>query len=270
VRQAARLLLAPQRYSARWAAERWAGAVVANGGTVSDARLDLITALIDASMVCGHWWAVDDIALLTAENEAQALTTLKRTRLMIAANAPTFTADAGYAFNGTTQYINTGFIPSRDAVQMKPANIRLSAYERTNVSTNTSVMGNTGNGQTYLRPRSTNSLQARLLTAAITFADSVTDSRGYSVVATVNNSPSARNWKNGVAGTSATSAANATILPVTSLFIGGANNSGSVAGPRASTVGYVDWGAPLPNGTPAELAWYTALQAYMTAIGAQV
>src|SRR5437867_4055038 len=104
--QALALLRTPQRYSPRQAADRWRGAVVANGGSVSSARYELVATLIEASMACGHWWRTDDIALLVAENTTSALTTLKRRALMTVAAAPTFTTDRGYAFNGTSQYID--------------------------------------------------------------------------------------------------------------------------------------------------------------------
>lgn len=248
----------------------WVNAVVANGGSVSAGRITLFETYVSELLAYGAWWALDDFWMLVAENEAQALTSFKQLRLAVATNAPTFTIDRGYAFDGATNYINTGFIPSTMAGAMNGSNIRGSVYERTNVNANTGAFGSTSQGQLYIRPRNgSNGVTARNCSNATAYPDAITDSRGFTVTAKVANSTAVRMWKNGVRGTDGTAGGVSTVLPATALFIGGVNNAGALNTPRASTIGYVSVGAPTASDS-VELAVYKALQTFMTAVGANV
>lgn len=249
------------------AVSSYVAAAAANGGTVSSGRQSLLRTLFAVSMDTGHWWATDEIVLLTAEDAPTALTTVKQNVLMTAVASPTFTADRGYAFNGTTQYINTNIIATNGG-KAASGNIRLGGYERTETASNGFMFGTAslGGGSATFRPR----IAAGNVTSIImmvNYAFAATSSLGYTVGSMSGTAQSG--WKNGVAQTGATA------TPVTPVldkpwFIGARNLGDNTAnGFRASTVGMVDWGVPL-SGTAAELAWYTALQTFMTAIGANV
>ena len=112
----------------------WANAVVAAGGAVSSQRLGVVAAFILAEKAAGCWALTDDYWLLWGENAVQSLVSLKQRRLATLVNSPTFTADRDYTFDGATNYINTGFIPSTHGVNYTGNVQRLSAYERVNVS----------------------------------------------------------------------------------------------------------------------------------------
>lgn len=248
----------------------YVASVVANGGTVSAGRQTLLRTLIQASMDCGHWWATDDIPLLTAEDAGSALTLMKSGVLMTPVNAPTFTVDRGYAFNGTTQYIDTVRTLASNT-NLRAGESRIEVYERTDVNANTVAIGTTsGSNLTFgIRPRSTSTSivgNAGSGNASFTIA---ADSRGLSVVSRTGAGTTVKGWKNGVALTDATGIAVNNATPTGRFFIG-ARNNGTPDTFRASTIGCAAWGAPLPGGTTAELAWYTALQTFMTAIGANV
>lgn len=251
----------------------WANAVRANGGSVSGGRIRLIWALVAASKACGHWDATDDIALLTAENEPQARTTLKRRVLMTAVNGPTFTADRGYAFDGISQYISTNFVPSTMSGAMGLGNIRVAVYERTNVASNGNLFGASTPITIAVSPRRVDDgVLVQLATSANTTGiTGVTDSRGLTAQSRAGGASSVNTWKNGaaLAEVSGLTAIN-TSLPAYAFYIGCRNNAGTASNFRPSTIGACEWGAPLPGGTVAELAWYNALQAHMTAIGANV
>lgn len=244
-----------------------------NGGTVSVARFRLIADLIGAYMNCGAYGAMDDAAMLVAENAGSALVSLKRRTVMTATAAPTFTADAGYAFNGTTQFINTNFIPATHASRMVVGNVRLSVYERTNVGTTTNACGvnhNSSGSNLRIIPRSAANTKISSCNSNNGTFSSITDSRGLSVASRAGGGTALKGWKNGVALTDATVTASNTGLQGFALYIGGLNDAvGGLTAPRASTIGYVDWGAPLAT-TAQELAVYNALQAFMTAVGANV
>ena len=91
------------------ATEAWVTAV--GSGNVSDPRKDLIDALIVGLKTDGIWSKLDRLWIFRAENATSALTDLKALAVATAVNSPTFTADRGYAGNGSTSYINTNFNP---------------------------------------------------------------------------------------------------------------------------------------------------------------
>lgn len=257
-------------------ASLWASAVHSRGGTVSDGRVALIRRLIVELKACGHWDATDDIAMLCGENPTQALTTLKQRRLMVVVNGPTFTVDRGYAFDGLSQYIDTGFVFVTHARAMAVGDLRLAVYERTNVASTGQGLGvglsGGAEGQLSLLSRNgSNQLSPRLNTGVGTVA-SITDSRGLSAVSRAGAGSTIKAWKNGATLADITGLSTAgTGLYAIPLYIAARNTTGSGAAQfRGSTIGGAEWGAPLPGGTTAELAAYNAFQAHYTAIGANV
>lgn len=250
----------------------WIAAVVVNGGTVSSARAVLASALVAGLKESGSWQLTDDIWLLVAENAGQALTSLKQRRLASEVSSPTFGADTGYTFNGSTNYLNTGFVPRTHAVAMTASNVRLSAYERTNVATNTVATGvsDATNQTITIRPRNSTVLTAAVNTNGENFTLVVADSRGLSAVSrNGTDATTALAYKNGSSLTrSADPTGFGTLLPNIAMFIGGSNTVGSLAVPRAANVGFVSIGSSLSAGQ--ELAFYNTVQAFMTAVGANV
>jgi hypothetical protein len=66
---------------------------------------DLIDSLI--------WSQLDFLPVMASHSELSALVDWKNPyRSMVRVNAPTFTTDRGFLFNGTSQYLRTGFNPS--------------------------------------------------------------------------------------------------------------------------------------------------------------
>ena len=250
----------------------WIAAVVANGGSVSADRAAIVGGFIAAEKASGAWALTDDYWCLWAENAAQALTSLKQRRLATVTAAPTFTADRDYAFNGTSQYIDTGFIPGTHAVSMSLNSIHLDVYERTNVSANTAALGVTSGSNRLLRitPRSTSSAFGFTLTDSATFTLPAADSRGLTQIgrngALVTDTYGAKNGADMVRAADPT--ALGASLPSHSLYIGAANSAGTAANFRASSIGFAACGAALSQAQ--RLARYNAVQAWATAVGAQV
>lgn len=250
------------------AANAWAAAVVVNGGTVSAGRKTLIATLIDAHVTSGAWATIDDELPLCAENAPQALTSLKQLRLATVTAAPTFTIDRGYAFNGTTQFINTNFVPSTMALVMTASGARLASYERTNVGANLTCSLGATNSNMSMNPRNgTSVFQASLLSGAGNIAASIADSRGLSVVSFTGGSNTRDGWKNGVAlaGAAVTTAG---VLAVNAFYVAARNSGGTADQFRAATQGWSSWGGPMSGAQ--EASYYTALQTFLTAIGANV
>jgi hypothetical protein len=252
-------------------AASWAAAVVANGGTVSAGRLAIVATFVTAEKAAGTWAATDDYWPLWGENAAQALTSLKQKRLATAVNTPTFTADRGYVFNGTTNYINVNFVPSTNGIAMTGTSVRLAVYERTNVTDANIAFGAiSGANWLVLYPR----LGAQTFTG--TNSDNNTafdlpssDSRGYTS-GSVNGTTLANlaAYKNGLA-LNRTGVVNVVSgLGVQPLLIGANNNGGTAVNLRPCSVGFAAIGASLTAAQ--ELAQYNNVQAWATALGANV
>lgn len=252
----------------------YVAAVAANGGSVSAGRQTLLRTLFAASMETGHWWATDDMALLAAENEGAALTRVKSGALMTVVGAPVFTIDRNYAFDGVDDYIRTNW-SFADARCLRLGEIRLGNYERTNLLSATTSMGTTttGSGTISLRNRSASTTMTAALCCSSAVFTVASDGRGLKVASRKNNDTTAQGWDRGVALTDVTGlTSRATDFSGTSPLVIGAQGSGAASATsfRAASIAWTEWGAPLPGGTAAELAWYTALQTFMTAIGANV
>lgn len=244
----------------------WGTAVVANGGTVSAARVGLVASLIARLRAAGTWSLYDDIFLLAAENAAQALTSLKQRRLATVTAAPTFTADRGYAFNGTSQYVNTGFIASSHAVAMTGSDMQIEAYERTNLNSVGYTAGafTTSTSNLRIRSRNGSNAEGNLNSSALTSANS--DSRGMVAFSRTAGGTFTGYYRGASIGT--TVPTTGTSLSTHALYIGALNNAGTAASFRAASVALVTVGASFSAAQHA--ATYTIWQDFLTAIGAQV
>lgn len=244
-----------------------------NGGTVSDARMAVINTFVTAEKVSGAWALTDDYWALWAESETQALTSLKQRRLATVTAAPTFTTDRGYDFNGSTQCINTGFIPSTHKVALTGTSYRLASYERTNLAAGNVNCGvSDGTSTTWVGPRSgaTANLVRANASGNVVYTLPGAESRGLSAVSLSGNTLSDhKSYKDGSPLVYASGSPTFTnTLPAFALYIGGANVSGTLTFPRASSIGFVAIGAALSAAQ--ELAQHNAVQAFAAAVGAQV
>ena len=250
----------------------WRSAVVANGGTVSTARLSIVNDFVTAEKLSGNWYLTDDYWGLWGENATQALVSLKQRRLATTVNSPTFTADRQYAFDGATNYISTGFIPSTHGIAYTGANQRLAVYERTNVSASAYAAGaRVGTAAAMgLIPRASGSMTGTVNNTAgsAAFVLGVADSRGYKAVSRAGGT-TALGYDRGVRLTDATGLTiGGSTGPTVSIAIGCYNSSGTPISFRSASIGFVAIGAPLSDAQ--ELAQYNAVQAWATAIGANV
>ena len=253
-------------------AKAWRNSVVANGGTVSGPRLAIVSRFIRAEKASGAWALTDDYWGLWGESAPQALTSLKQRRLAVATNTPTFAADRDYTFDGATNYLDTGFIAASHAVAMTATSARIAVYERTNVNANTYAAGaiSASNRNLRIRPRVSGNALGEANATSGTFTLPASDSRGLTAVS--RNGADATTclaYKNGAAMTRTVDpSAFGASLPLVGIFIGGSNSGGVLTTPRACAVGLVATGAALSAAQ--ELAQYNAVQAWATAVGAQV
>lgn len=90
----------------------WVAAVVANGGTVSAGREQIVDDLIVGLKSDGLFTKLDRLWLLAAENAPSALTDIIADALATATSSPTFAVDAGYTGDGATSYVDSNFNPA--------------------------------------------------------------------------------------------------------------------------------------------------------------
>ena len=250
----------------------WRDAVAANGGSVSLARLIVVDQFVFSEKNSGCWARTDDYLGFWAENAAQALTSLKQRRLATAVNSPTFTPDRDFTMNGSTSYLDTGFIPGTHALVMSANSAHAEVYERTNFSSAASPFGvNSGASRAIsVFPRNGSAVTVAANGIGASYTLSPLTSTGLTQVgragATVNDVYGAKNGVDLVQ--SAPLSTLGASLPSHSFFVGGANLSGSLTQARAASVGYVAWGAKLD--ATQRLARYNAVQAWATSVGAQV
>lgn len=244
--------------------------VQANGGTVSDARMVVINTFVAAEKASGAWGLTDDYLGFWAENEIQALTSLKQRRLATAVAAPTFTADRDYVLDGISQYINTGFIPSTHGVNCTGTNQRIGVYERNNVTSAGISAGTLDAAVRCLTLNNRNGTVAtgRLNTAGVNFTLGVADSSALKAASRASGGLTVSLFDRGVKLTDGTAASTATAAPTRAIYVGALNNAGTAASFRASSVGFAVVGGPLSDAQ--ELAQYNAVQAWATAVGANV
>lgn len=244
--------------------------VQGNGATVSDARMAIIDTFVAAEKASGAWALTDDYWGLWAESEAQALTSLKQRRLASAVAAPTFTANAGYALNGTAQYLNTGFIPSTHGVNCTGTNQRIGVYERANVSSSgvSAGIADAAARCLFINNRNGANGTARLNALGVDIALASADSRGLKAVSRAGGGTAVKLFDRGVKMTDGTAITPGSAAPTRAVYIGALNNAGTAASFRAASIGFVVVGGPLSDAQ--ELAQYNAVQAWATAVGANV
>lgn len=247
----------------------WYNAVFANGGTVSAGRLAVVSTFIAADKASGAWALTDDIWGLWAENAVQALTSLKQRRLATAVNSPTFTADRDYTFDGVTQYIDTGFVPGTHGINLTGTDQRIGVYERTDVSSGGSSAGVFIGSSTnlYILSRNSGTMQTRLNSGTANFVLAVADSRGLKVSSRAGGT-TALGYDRGVRLTDITGLSIGSSPSTSSMYIGCRNGAGTPTTFRPASIGFVVAGGPLSDAQ--ELAQYNAMQAWATAVGAQV
>ena len=252
--------------------QAYRASVQGNGGTVSDARMAVLNTFVAAEKAAGLWGLTDDYLGFWAESAIQALTSLKQRRLATAVNTPTFTTNRNYAFNGSTSYVNTGFIPNTNAVSMATSSVHAEVYERTNVSSTASSLGvNSGSNRAIVVfPNDSSTVKVAANGVGAVYTLSPLTSAGLTQFgrngATTADVYGAKNGAN-LTQTSPHTALGAS-LPSNSFYVGGVNLSGSLTLARAASVGYTAWGAALTSAQ--RLARYTNVQAWATSVGANV
>jgi hypothetical protein len=140
----------------------WVAAVVAAGGTVSNARRTLVNNLIIGLRADGLWNLLDRLWILAAENTQSALVDMKALVLAVPNGSPAFTANLGYTGvdSSATVYIDTMTNLSNYGGQFTTNSGHASIWSNTNAAstggggcTFGSSTASQGNNQTTILPK---------------------------------------------------------------------------------------------------------------------
>jgi len=98
-----------------------------------------------------NWDKIDDFAHYGLQTEANSLKGWKM-KTQTAVNAPTHTPGTGYAFNGSTQYLKSAFIPSSDGVEFTRDDCLVGAFvvDNQDTGTNVNILGSNNTTQIWM------------------------------------------------------------------------------------------------------------------------
>ena len=253
------------------ATELWAGAVVANGGTVSIGRKTLVDNLVRSLKTAALFSKLDRLSLYVAENEASALTDIITRRLSTNVSGTTFTVDGGYTGDGASSYINTNYNLVSDAVNYSLNSAHhslwmLSATEAAGVNVNFDGVYD-GTNLTDMITGISPQVIGRVNSPSEDIPGNGTDGYRGHWLANRSSATDGQLYLNGVqVGTN--NALSAGGVPAFNMFVFARNNFGSPALFTAGPIGCFSAGASF-NATEAA-AFSGILRAYMAAVGVQL
>lgn len=245
-----------------------ASAYFARAGTLSDGRKALINALVLALKANGTWAKRDALWLIANETSAAGFKNLIRDdHHLTQAGTGTFTADRGWAGNGSTGFLHTDFISSTDFIAGSVNSNHLEIYNRTNRTTSNAFSDFAAYDDTRLW-----SIQCSYANQTYMRNFNVDASVGAAATAQgywVNNRSAAgatQHYRNASALTPLTGASNG--LLAIELYIGASNHAGTAEEFNTDQYAMAGIGASL---SAAEVtADQAVIEAYMDAIGAGV
>lgn len=216
-------------------------------------------------------WPKIDYLLIMAGHDAQAVRVdWKHQRIAIVHGAPVFTTDRDYTFNGSSDYLDTTFVPNSHAVALTAISQGIAVYERTNLA---SAGYTAGTFQSTTRnmaliPRSATDTRFGYLSnsSASSAQAGATDSRG--MTAFSRSGAVFSYYQNGLLTGTVAPTGGPNLTSTYPVFIGALNNAGVAANFRATHASVIALTASL-NATE-ELAFFQATEAYLDGVGAGV
>jgi hypothetical protein len=217
-------------------------------------------------------WAKLDVLWMLAAHDAQAARLNWKNPAsfaLTAVNSPTFTAHRGYAGNGTTSYLNTGWTPSTNAVQFTLNSGSLGFYINAGTDAaegSPAQFGAIGGQGAFFRARGlSDQLQGRVNQGTSDNIATVSSNRGYSSLDRSGASLTT-GYKSGASvGTSTTASVS---LPTQPLYIGALNNGGAASNFATQQIALAFAGASLSAAQ--HLTLYHITQSHLQAVGAAV
>jgi hypothetical protein len=240
---------------------------MSGGANVSPAQMIRVSKLIRALKSAGVWSSLDRLWLFASENSTQALTDVVARATATAVNSPSFTANLGYAGNGSTSYVNTNFNTST-GTNFTQNSGHWGVWQ--NVAKTTGGDGNHGIINTDAGTNGTYTDFSAGASAAMGRINSTNGSTATVVggvgfmLANRTASTTMSTWYNNSKGTNSATASQAP--QNLTLWIGGRNFAGSINQASDARVAFVSVGGGLTDVQASNL--YNALLTYKTAVGA--
>jgi hypothetical protein len=228
-------------------------------------RKDLYATLVDGMVLDGTWPLIGGLYILATTIAGNALINLKSaTGNLTAVGAPTFTADGGYTFNGTSQYLDTGVPFASFGLTQDSAHL---GAVRGTAGTNPQFLWGraTTNGRYGLFTVSGGAIQGRLSASGAQSGSTVIPAIGHMIA----NRVASLQWKSYDAGVvkdtlSSTSSGTGT----DNAWIGANTIAAGTIGYTNNRIDAVHCGAGLTDGQAAAI--YARMHTYLVAVGSQV
>jgi hypothetical protein len=226
-----------------------------------EARSGLIDALVGALKDAGVWAKLDLLYVLAAHDaQAARLNWVSASYALAAVNSPGFLADRGYAGDGSTSYLDSGFQPGVTAGSLAARNdVHLGAWSLGNVDPSGA---DAGSRNLYILPRSSGMLTSRCNDTA-TGTVTVANALGHSLLSRTGPAGYAR-YRDGASLGDATAASSAP--DPTNLLVGAKSSSTVPNNYTSRRIAAVSCGSGLSAGEVAALR--AALAVYLAALGA--
>ncbi|WP_371346454.1 hypothetical protein [Ancylobacter sp. IITR112] len=234
----------------------------------------LINSLIRSLKTAGVWAKLDALYLLAAANAQAARLNWCGTNYTISSvNSPAFTADRGYAGNGSSAYLSTGFNAFTAAgAKFLQDTAHVSIWDLTNrAAASASIEVGLFNGSSYqnhINTRYTGNVALGRVNQGLTAAmqPSVTSSSGYYVISRTGATAQAM-YKDGalLASNSSASVALSNANDFIPLLLG-KTVGGPLVNPSSDQLAAASIGGGLTSDDQAAL--YSAISTYLTAVGA--
>jgi hypothetical protein len=245
------------------ATNAWAAAVAATGSAVSYPRKLLVDTLIKGLKTDGIWAKLDRLWIFAVENQKSALIDLVANTTATPVNSPTFTADRGYAGDGSSSYLNSNFNASTSGVQWTLNSAHIAAWDNTSRANSPIVISGAYDGSAVsdLMPWYGGGVVTRINGGGLTGLTNGT-SQGFFVGQRTSTSVVEGYRNNALCGSFADGSNHIINLP---FFICARNDGGGFSSGMADQVSMVSYGASF---TGTEITnYYNRLRTYMTAVG---
>jgi hypothetical protein len=242
----------------------------------NETRKTLISDTIKSLKAAGVWSLLDAVWFMAAHDEQASRLNWKAPASFTLATAGTitFTLDRGWQGDGSSGYLDTGWIPATHGVNYQLNDASFGVYSRTDYANDAHCdigarsATNTNMANLFIRRSTTNSEIAYYTNQNIFSlgAHSLSSTGLYVARRTASNAAQA--YRNGSSIATNTSAS--TGLAGVPFFIAANNNNGTAGAATFTTRQYALAFTAAAMSAAQQLALYNTTQAYMTAVGAAV
>lgn len=244
-------------------------AVAGAGGSVSAGRRTLYTNLFNSLASAGLMSKIQRLGIFAAENVASCKVDLISNQQVTFVGAPTFTVDQGVTSTGSTNYVDTGFVPPSTLYTQDSAFHMVGTLGTRAVGADTALLGTAQNaGGSGLYPWSTANTTLAPVNQASIFATNYPNPAATIKGLYICTRRGALNSEDYYNGTSVNTSGQASAAPLAlSFLIGLWRNTDNVS--LFATDGSIVpcWAVGTQLSTAEALALTTAINTYMTAVG---